>query len=252
MLDDFVRSIPGVVHAFVVSGDGLRVAASGRMHDGRLADQLSAATSGLASLARGAAHLLHFSPATQTIVEMAGGHLFATSIAEGSTLAVVADRRCDMGMIGYEMSMLAAQVGHALTPAPRASTGGGAAVTRQDPGVRRDAGRVVPAYALTLGRTRSAGQELPLESLVTATELAVRSESGLQMEGRTIVAMSLRPTSVMEIGAALQVPVGVARVLVSDLANAGYLQVHLPPTVDGSSGPGREILGRLLDGLRAR
>ena len=125
-------------------------------------------------------------------------------------------------------------------------------MTRHDLSSRPDAGRVVPAYALTRGRTRSAGQELPLESLVTATELAIRSESGLQMEGRTIVAMSMKPTSVMEIGAALQVPVGVARVLVSDLANAGYLQVHLPPTAGGTSGPGREILGRLLDGLRAR
>ena len=33
----------------------------------------------------------------------------------------------------------------------------------------------------------------------------------------------------VEIGASLGVPVGVARVLVSDLANAGYLVVHLPP-----------------------
>jgi hypothetical protein len=31
----------------------------------------------------------------------------------------VAARDCDMGMIGYEMTMLAAQVGHALTPVAR-------------------------------------------------------------------------------------------------------------------------------------
>jgi hypothetical protein len=48
------------------------------------------------------------------------------------------------------------------------------------------------------------------------------------------------------------VPVGVARVLVGDLANGGYLEVHLPRTADGDGGPGHVILGRLLDGLRSR
>lgn len=126
LVDDFVRATPGVVHAYVVSGDGLRMAVSGEL-DARLADQLCAATSGLSSLARGAAQLLRFAPATQVIVEMDGGHLFVTSIGGGSSLAVVADSRCDMGMIGYEMTLLADRVGHALTPAPRSSIGGSSA-----------------------------------------------------------------------------------------------------------------------------
>jgi hypothetical protein len=58
--------------------------------------------------------------------------------------------------------------------------------------------------------------------------------------------------SVAEIGMALRVPIGVARVLVSDLANAGYLTVHMPQRTQGDGGPGQAILGRLLDGLRAR
>jgi hypothetical protein len=118
-------------------------------------------------------------------------------------------------------------------------------------GWREDA-RVVPAYALTQGRTRSAGLELGLETLVTATEFATRYEGSLQMEWLEIVAMCGRPISVAEIGAALQVPVGVARVMVSDLADAGYLTVSLPVPVDVNGRPGREILERLLDGLRAR
>lgn len=112
--------------------------------------------------------------------------------------------------------------------------------------------RVVPAYALTQGRTRPAGHELTLETLVTATEFASRYEAALQMEWQAIVAMSARPISVAEIGAALHVPIGVARVLVSDLADAGYLTVSLPIPVDENGRPGREILERLLDGLRAR
>ena len=112
--------------------------------------------------------------------------------------------------------------------------------------------RVVPVYAVTGGRTRAAGQELPLEAVVTATGLSFTSGASLQMESRAIVEMCARPKSLAEIGAALRVPVGVARVLVGDLANGGYLDVHLPRTTDGDGGPGHVILGRLLDGLRSR
>jgi hypothetical protein len=112
--------------------------------------------------------------------------------------------------------------------------------------------RVVPVYAFTAGRTRAAGQDLPLEAVVTATGLSLVSGATLQMESRDIVEMCARPKSLAEIGAALRVPVGVARVLVGDLANGGYLEVHLPRTADGDGGPGHAILGRLLDGLRSR
>jgi hypothetical protein len=117
---------------------------------------------------------------------------------------------------------------------------------------RGHAGRVVPVYAFTRGRTRAAGQELPLEAVVTATRRSLASGASLQMESRAIVEMCARPKSLAEIGAALKVPVGVARVLVGDLANGGYLDVHLPRTADGDGGPGHVILGRLLDGLRSR
>ena len=120
------------------------------------------------------------------------------------------------------------------------------------PGGRDPADRVVPVYAFTGGRTRAAGQELPLEAVATATGLAPAAGASLQMESRAIVEMCARPRSLAEIGAALRVPVGVARVLVGDLANGGYLEVHLPRTAAGDGGPGHEILGRLLDGLRSR
>jgi hypothetical protein len=113
--------------------------------------------------------------------------------------------------------------------------------------------RVVPVYAFTGGRTRpAAGQELPLEAVVTATGLSLAAGTSLRMESRAIVEMCARPKSLAEIGAALRVPVGVARVLVGDLANGGHLEVHLPRTADGDGGPGHAILGRLLDGLRSR
>jgi predicted regulator of Ras-like GTPase activity (Roadblock/LC7/MglB family) len=123
LLGEFVRDTPGVVQGVVVSGDGLRLAASEGVGV-TLGDQLAAAASGLVSLARGTAHLLGAGPVSQTILEMAGGYLFVTSVSQGATLAVFADRRCDIGLVGYEMTMLSARVGHALTPAPRTNAGG--------------------------------------------------------------------------------------------------------------------------------
>jgi uncharacterized protein len=118
LLTDFVHNTPGVLHAVAVSTDGLRLAASERVSDG-LADQLAAATSGLVSLARGTAHTLRAGAVAQTIIEMAAGYLFLTSISEGSSVAVFTDRDCDMGMVGYEVTMLAARVGHVITSQPR-------------------------------------------------------------------------------------------------------------------------------------
>jgi hypothetical protein len=113
-----------------------------------------------------------------------------------------------------------------------------------------EGGRVVPAYALTRGRTRSEGQELPLETMATVTALGRERQPSMQVERRAILDQCLRPTSVVEVAAHLHVPVGVARVLVGDLASGGYLAVHLPPQADDRPDPA--ILERLLEGLRAR
>jgi hypothetical protein len=118
LLADFVKETPGVRHSLVVSADGLRLAAS-ELLDPAFADRLAAATSGLISLARGAAKVLAAEPVSQTIVEMAGGYLFVSSLAQGSTLTVYADRECDIGLLGYEMTMLANRAGHLLAATPR-------------------------------------------------------------------------------------------------------------------------------------
>jgi uncharacterized protein len=102
LLVDFTRRTAGVRHGLVVS------------------------RSGLLSLAQGAARAFGAEPVQQTIVEMAGGYLFVSSISEGAVLAVLADRYCDIGMIGYEMTLLAARVGYLLNPAPRVRSGGAA------------------------------------------------------------------------------------------------------------------------------
>ena len=118
LLAGFLHRTPGTVHALVASGDGLRIAASARV-DGALADQLAAAGCGLAGLANGAALLVGLGPMMQTIIELENGHIFVTQVADRAMLTVVADRDCDIGMIGYEMTALAGQVGRLLSPAVR-------------------------------------------------------------------------------------------------------------------------------------
>lgn len=111
--------------------------------------------------------------------------------------------------------------------------------------------RVVPVYALTKGRTRSQASDLHLETLVTTTDLGSASRPRLRFEHGRIVELCRLPVSVAEVAAHLHVPVGVARVLVSDLHADHMLTVHrTSATTDGR--PRTEVLERLLSGLRTR
>jgi uncharacterized protein len=121
LLVDFARETPGVQAAVVMSVDGLPLAASAGVDD-TLADQLSAAASGLISLARATVQLLRSGELTQTILETTEGYFFVTSVSSGATVAVHTVRRCDLGLVGYEMTVLAERVGRALDPGVRTTT----------------------------------------------------------------------------------------------------------------------------------
>ena len=116
---------------------------------------------------------------------------------------------------------------------------------RPGEGVAGDATRVVRPYLMTRGRTRSTGADLPLEALVQTTNIGERSVDRLTFEHQRIVSLCERPTAIAEIAAHLSVPIGVARVLVSDLTAAGSLEVY--------DAPGRadaELVTRLIKGVR--
>jgi len=123
LLASFAEETPGVAHAIAVSSDGLLLAASRDLPRDR-ADQLAAITSGLVSLTQGAAGLLEAGAVLQNVVEMDGGFLFLMSISDGSALAALAARNCDVGQVGYEMALLVERVGTALSPVPRAAVAG--------------------------------------------------------------------------------------------------------------------------------
>jgi hypothetical protein len=110
--------------------------------------------------------------------------------------------------------------------------------------------RVVPIYALTRGRTRPLGPELPWETMLTTTRAGTALRARLQFEQAEIVALCREPVSVAEVAAALQLPVGVAKVLVSDLYAEGLLVVHVPRFAENGR-PDSATLERLLAGLKA-
>lgn len=116
LVENFVDGIPGVVDAAVVSSDGLLVAMSNGI--GRAGgDQLAAVTSGLTSMTGGAARCFGGGDVSQIVVELVQGYMLFMSIADGSSLAVLANSNADVGLIGYEMTMLAKRMGTVLSPA---------------------------------------------------------------------------------------------------------------------------------------
>jgi predicted regulator of Ras-like GTPase activity (Roadblock/LC7/MglB family) len=115
LLDNFVKSVPGVKHTLVVSADGLLMAMSDEL-DRTGGDQMAAIVSGMSSLTRGAARQLRAGEVRQAIVEMDTIFLFSMSVNDGSVLAVVADSQCDVGLIGYEMALLVSRTEATLTP----------------------------------------------------------------------------------------------------------------------------------------
>ncbi|MFL6118698.1 DUF742 domain-containing protein [Actinophytocola sp.] len=113
------------------------------------------------------------------------------------------------------------------------------------------AGALVRPYAHTGGRTRSS-HALALEALVStnAHAAATFDEVLTTHHRRMIVDMCLHPRSVAEIAALLSVPLGVARVLLGDLATAGLVVVHPTPGSTGDGAPDLDFIRRVLVGLR--
>lgn len=119
LVANFVRHVPGVRFAVVVSSDGLPMAVSdGLARDA--GDRFAAVASGLIGLANGMAGPFDGGRVHEVIIEMERAFLFVTGISDGSCLAVVADAGCDVGLVGYEMAMLVERTGAVLTPTLRA------------------------------------------------------------------------------------------------------------------------------------
>lgn len=115
LVDRFVHETPGVMHAVVVSIDGLLVA----MDDGcdrAVGDQLAAVVAGLNQMCAGAGEAFGAGELQQQLVQYAAGYILLRSIDRGAVMAAVAERRCDMAQVGHALATLGRQVGAALSP----------------------------------------------------------------------------------------------------------------------------------------
>lgn len=112
-----------------------------------------------------------------------------------------------------------------------------------------DAGPMVRLYALTRGRARSYRDFIDIIALVVATTVP-EQEMTLSPEQAGILQLCQdSPVSVAEISARCDLPLSVVRVLLTDLLDAGHIQVARPA-------PPREvsndnILREVINGLRA-
>ncbi|MFI6021333.1 DUF742 domain-containing protein [Streptomyces sp. NPDC051287] len=123
-------------------------------------------------------------------------------------------------------------------------------------GGERKPARVRP-YSLTGGRTRF-GHVLLVETFVAALEAPEERKeltngslnTRVMPEMRAIVELCRRMRTVAEIAALLKMPLGVVRVLLSDLADQGKIRVYGTGTGHGVGRPDRALLERVLSGLR--
>ena len=123
VMSRFVEEVPDAAHAILVSADGLLMASSTSI-PGERAEQVAAVSSGLASLAVGAARLFEGGSVMQTIVEMEMGFLMLMSVGDGSNLTVLTTEEADIGQVGYEMALLVDRVGRTVEAQARVGAGG--------------------------------------------------------------------------------------------------------------------------------
>lgn len=106
----------------------------------------------------------------------------------------------------------------------------------------------VRPYAWTQGRTKS-GLDLAIETLVSTSSRGRDQLSVLQVEHRSVAELCEQTRSVAEVAALLSLPLGVARVLLGDMAEIGIVNVHQTASSAGDV-PDLALMERVLSGLR--
>ena len=113
----------------------------------------------------------------------------------------------------------------------------------------REANLVRP-YTLTSGRTGTK-VDLPLEAPVQALQAGLAHRWPPNDARGKIIQLCVKSPSVAEISARLDLPIGVARVLIGDLVLSEYVRVHRTLTERSTRDERHELIGRTLRGLRA-
>jgi hypothetical protein len=107
---------------------------------------------------------------------------------------------------------------------------------------------IVRPYAWTGGRTKST-VDLRIEAMVSTSERGEDINALPQVEHRSIAEICAEPRSVAEVATLLAVPLGVAKVLLGDMAGLGLVIVHKTAT-GGANKAHLKLMERVLSGLR--
>jgi hypothetical protein len=118
-----------------------------------------------------------------------------------------------------------------------------------EPNREEPRGALVRPYAVTRGRTEPA-RDIAIEAILVTT-FRGRQESLYAGRDKHLIATMCdgRPQSLAEVAARMRVPLGVARVLVSDMTVDGLLALH-EPTFEENYDDRLDMLERVLSGLR--
>ena len=103
---------------------------------------------------------------------------------------------------------------------------------------------LVRPFVMTGGRTRVEHRDLRLETMLRTVGAP---SSGLPTEQEEMLRLCREPLSVAELAARLGIVVGVAAIVVSDLVEAGLLEVHHTDPVDIEL----DALTRMIERVRA-
>jgi hypothetical protein len=106
----------------------------------------------------------------------------------------------------------------------------------------------VRPYAWTRGRTKS-GFDLAIETLVSTSQRGRDQMGLLQVEHRAVAELCEQTRSVAEVAALISQPLGVARVVLGDMASLGIVTVHQTASSAGNV-PDLALMERVLSGLR--
>jgi hypothetical protein len=108
---------------------------------------------------------------------------------------------------------------------------------------------MVRPYAVTKGRTLPSGEEsFGLIDVVLTTSGRQPRHFRLGPEHRRILSLCRHPTSVVDLTSEIDLPIGVVRVLLGDLASSGMIRVlstQKEPVTD------QRLLRMVLDGLES-
>ncbi|TNC26983.1 DUF742 domain-containing protein [Amycolatopsis alkalitolerans] len=120
----------------------------------------------------------------------------------------------------------------------------------QDPGrgqaVKKPRSKRIRPYTLTGGRTRGRHQLL-VETLISVPRYDPALSDRLMPESKALYERARSQVSIAELSSLLSIPLGVVRVLVSDLAAQGAVFIH--PTAHAYHHD-RNVLERILNGLK--